>query len=163
MNEKKKRKKMIFQLEDGFDTYTCDLLNDDILDNLNLNQEDIKEVQITFCKMPGYLYNEGIPFLGKTTVGGGSFGVGIYTYDKGEYEIQPFLRYDKGHKEGLSLSHVNPQVRLIPPSKKEFYLPDKSTKYNIFGKDFPELMVLAYPIQWMCYNPNDKDSQFINN
>ena len=156
MSKEKKRKKLILQLEDGNYCYNCDLLNDNILDNLNIKQEDLKNVEFTFWDMPGYLYDERINFLGKTTVGGGSFGVGIYTYSKGNYEIQPFLRYDKGHKQGLKLSHVNPQLRLVLPNGKEIYLPDKSTKYGVFGEKMPELMVLAYPIQWTCYDPDDE-------
>jgi len=106
----------------GFETYHCELPNDEILDCINLTRDDVLKVGFSFVDMPGYFYREDIAFLGNVVVGGGSLGVGIDT-TIGRFELQPFLRYDKGHKSGLRARHFNPKLRIIYPNGKVAYLP----------------------------------------
>ena len=117
----------------GFKDYQCEFPNNSILDYLNLTPDKVFNVELSFEDMPGYFYDEDIAHLGRITVGGGSFGVQMFTQN-GLFELQFFLRYDRGHKRGFKTQHFNPQLRVIYPNGNEIYLPEKGTKYNIFGK-----------------------------
>jgi hypothetical protein len=92
--------------------------------------------------------------LGNTTVGGGSIGFNIITYRKGEYEIQPFLRFDKGHEEGLKTEHLNPKLRVVH-NNRELYLPEKNGT-NIFGRGF-HMLELGYPFEWAVYSDEQEE------
>lgn len=151
------RKYLILELSDAFGNYyRTDLLNDRLLDQLNLKQADIKEVKASFKDMPGYFYDEYIRQLGNTTVGGGSIGFEIATYSKGDYEVQPFLRLDRGHKEGLKTEHLNPKVRVMH-GNNEFILPEE-TGTNIFGRDFKRIEI-GYPFEWTITNSYEPENK----
>jgi len=151
-----KRKRLVLEFVDALGCkYESDLLNDCLLDQLNLKQEDIKEVKLDFKDMPGYFYSEDIPSLGYTTVAGGSLGFDLITYAKGTYQLQPFLRYDKGHKEGLKTEHLNPKLRVVY-NRKEWYLPDKGG-VNVFGEALPHIIETLYPIEWKACDPDNSD------
>jgi len=156
MSEESKRKSYFLEFTDALGAeYKCDLLNDKLLDQLGLRVNDVKEVRLDFQKMHDYFYAEEIPSFGYTTVAGGSLGLDLITYAKGVFQVQPFLRYDKGHKQGLKTEHLNPKLRVIKNSK-EWYLPDKGG-INIF-QGLPHVLEVAYPIHWKAYDPDDLDN-----
>ena len=144
------KKKVVLDII-GFKNYQCEFPNDLILDYLNLTRDKVLDVELSFKNMPGYFYEEDIAYLGRITVGGGSFGVQMAT-TMGLFELQPFFRYDRGHKHGLKIPHFNPTLRVVYPNGKTIYLPEKGTKYNIFGKNMPEVLRIDTNIYyWKAY------------
>jgi hypothetical protein len=157
--ENLEKKKVILDII-GFKNYQCEFPNNLMLDYLNLTCDQVLNVELSFKDMPGYFYEEDIAHFGRITVGGGSFGIQMAT-TMGLFELQPFLRYDRGHKRGLKVDHFNPMLRVVYPSGTSIYLPEKSTKYNIFGKKMPEILRIETDIHyWKAYSLGKTEKVF---